>query len=52
MMGGVLTSTIMFYVLVYWALGINDYPRSIFVIDSVLLVGLLAGVRLPFENLS
>ena len=45
--GGVLTSTIVFYGWVYLALGINDYPRSVFVIDSVLLVGLLAGVRLP-----
>jgi FlaA1/EpsC-like NDP-sugar epimerase/lipopolysaccharide/colanic/teichoic acid biosynthesis glycosyltransferase len=45
--GGVLTSTIMFYGLVYWALGINDYPRTVFVIDGVLLVGFLAGVRLP-----
>src|SRR5438105_15521297 len=32
--GGVFTSTIMFYVLVYWALDIHDYPRSVFVIDS------------------
>src|SRR4029077_4426077 len=46
-LGGVLTSTIMFYGWVYLALGINGYPRSIFVIDAVVLVGLLAGVRLP-----
>src|SRR5580765_8290455 len=45
--GGVLASTILFYGWVYLALGINDYPRSIFVIDGVLLVGFLAGVRLP-----
>jgi FlaA1/EpsC-like NDP-sugar epimerase/lipopolysaccharide/colanic/teichoic acid biosynthesis glycosyltransferase len=45
--GGVLLSTILFYGWVYLALGINDYPRSIFVIDCVLLVGFLAGVRLP-----
>jgi FlaA1/EpsC-like NDP-sugar epimerase/lipopolysaccharide/colanic/teichoic acid biosynthesis glycosyltransferase len=47
--GGVLTSTILFYGLVYWALGINDYPRTIFVIDGVLLIGFLAGVRLPLR---
>lgn len=47
--GGVLTSTIMFYGLVHWALGINDYPRTVFVIDAVLLIGLLAGVRLPLR---
>ncbi len=45
--GGILTSTIIFYGWVYWVLGINDYPRTVFVIDSVLLVGFLAGVRLP-----
>ena len=45
--GGVLTSTIMFYGWVYLVLGINDYPRTVFVIDGVLLVGFLAGVRLP-----
>ncbi len=47
--GGVLTSTLVFYGLVYWALGINDYPRTVFVIDSVLLIGFLAGVRLPMR---
>ncbi|HSQ91401.1 MAG TPA: polysaccharide biosynthesis protein, partial [Nitrospiraceae bacterium] len=47
--GGVLTSTILFYGVVYLTLGISDYPRSVFVIDSVLLVGLLAGVRLPLR---
>ncbi len=45
--GGVLTSTIVFFCWVHFGLGINDYPRSVFVIDAVLLVGLLAGVRLP-----
>ncbi|HYM87989.1 MAG TPA: SDR family NAD(P)-dependent oxidoreductase [Nitrospiraceae bacterium] len=49
MVGGVLTSTIMFYGLVYMGLGLTGYPRSIFVIDGVLLVGFLAGVRLPFR---
>jgi len=47
--GGVLTSTLVFYGLVYWALGINDYPRTVFVIDGVLLIGFLAGVRLPLR---
>ena len=44
---GVLTSTIVFYGWVCWAMEINDYPRSVFVIDSILLIGLLAAVRLP-----
>jgi FlaA1/EpsC-like NDP-sugar epimerase len=43
----VLTSAILFYGLVESVLGIHGYPRSIFAIDSVLLVGLLAAVRLP-----
>jgi len=44
---GVLTSTLAFYCWVYWVIGIDAYPRSIFVIDSLLLVGFLAAVRLP-----
>jgi FlaA1/EpsC-like NDP-sugar epimerase len=46
-LSGVLTSAIVFYGCVYWVMGVTDYPRSIFVIDSILLVGFLAGVRLP-----
>ncbi len=44
--GGVLSSTIIFYGWVHWVMGIHGYPRSIFAIDSVLLIGFLAGVRL------
>jgi len=46
-LSAVLSSTIVFYGWVYWVMGINDYPRSVFVIDAILLVGLLAGLRLP-----
>jgi len=46
-LGGVLTSTMVFYSWVYWALEMDNYPRSIYVIDSLLLVGFLTGVRLP-----
>jgi FlaA1/EpsC-like NDP-sugar epimerase/lipopolysaccharide/colanic/teichoic acid biosynthesis glycosyltransferase len=46
-LSGVLASTIIFYGWVYWGMGMNDYPRSIYVIDSLLLIGFLAGVRLP-----
>ena len=45
--GGVLTSTVVFYGWVHWVMGISGYPRSIFAIDAILLIGLLAGVRLP-----
>jgi len=44
--GGVLTSTVVFYVWVHWVMGIHSYPRSIFAIDAILLIGFLAGVRL------
>jgi len=44
---GVATSTMAFYFLVRWGMAMTEYPQSIFVIDSVLLVGFIAGVRLP-----
>jgi FlaA1/EpsC-like NDP-sugar epimerase len=40
---GILTSTIMFYVLIHWGLGAVEYPRSIFIVDAILLVFFLAG---------
>ncbi len=44
---GVLTSTMLFYGWVNWGTDIVSYPRSIFIIDSLLLIGFLTGVRLP-----
>jgi FlaA1/EpsC-like NDP-sugar epimerase/lipopolysaccharide/colanic/teichoic acid biosynthesis glycosyltransferase len=44
---GVLTSTLLFYGWVNWGMEIGNYPRSIFIIDSLLLIGFLTGVRLP-----
>jgi FlaA1/EpsC-like NDP-sugar epimerase/lipopolysaccharide/colanic/teichoic acid biosynthesis glycosyltransferase len=44
--GGVLTSTVVFYGWVHWVMDLHSYPRSIFAIDAILLVGFLAGVRL------
>jgi FlaA1/EpsC-like NDP-sugar epimerase/lipopolysaccharide/colanic/teichoic acid biosynthesis glycosyltransferase len=44
--GAVLTSAVVFYGWVHWVMGINGYPRSIFAIDAILLIGFLAGVRL------
>jgi len=43
---GVLVSTVAFIGWVYWVMGIYNYPRSIFAIDAILVVGFLAGVRL------
>jgi FlaA1/EpsC-like NDP-sugar epimerase len=44
---GVLTSTVLFYAWVNWGMDIGSYPRSIFIIDCLLLIGFLTGVRLP-----
>ncbi len=43
---GVLTSTAGFYVLVHGFLGLTGYPRSVFLVDSVLLICFLGGIRL------
>jgi FlaA1/EpsC-like NDP-sugar epimerase len=43
---GILTSTIIFYALTHWGLGTAEYPRSIFIVDAILLVGFLCGIRL------
>ena len=43
---GVLTSTVMFYVLVHWIFGLRKYPLSIFIIDSLLLIFFMGGARL------
>lgn len=44
--GGVVASTFLFYLLVHWWLGATEYPRSIFIIDSILLIFFLGGIRL------
>ena len=44
--GGVFASTVLFSALVHWGFGVTDYPRSIFFIDSVLLILFMGGVRL------
>lgn len=44
---GVLVSTIAFYCVVHWGVGMSEYPRSVFIIDSILLIGFVTGVRLP-----
>lgn len=42
----VLISTVVFYGWVHWIMEVSSYPRSIFAIDAILLVGFLVGVRL------
>jgi FlaA1/EpsC-like NDP-sugar epimerase len=43
---GTLTSTIIFYALTHWGFGAVEYPRSIFIVDAILLLFFLAGIRL------
>jgi FlaA1/EpsC-like NDP-sugar epimerase/lipopolysaccharide/colanic/teichoic acid biosynthesis glycosyltransferase len=44
---GVLAGTVIFYWVVHWGIEVTGYPRSIFIIDSLLLVAFMTGVRLP-----
>jgi FlaA1/EpsC-like NDP-sugar epimerase len=46
---GVVTSTILFYLLVHWGYGLRGYPLSIFIIDSMLLIFFVGGSRLTFR---
>jgi FlaA1/EpsC-like NDP-sugar epimerase len=43
---GVISSTVGFYLLVHGFLGNSGYPRSVFLVDSVLLICFLGGIRL------
>lgn len=44
---GVMSSTIVLYAWTRWVMEVTGYPRSIFIIDAMLLIGFVAGVRLP-----
>jgi len=43
---GVISSTIVLYLVVYWGFGFTHYPRSVFIIDTLLLIFLMGGFRL------
>jgi FlaA1/EpsC-like NDP-sugar epimerase len=43
---GILSSTLVFSLLVYWGFHLADYPLSVMVIDAVLLTCFMGGVRL------
>ena len=42
---GVAVSTLFFYLVVHWGLGLLDYPRSVFIVDSMVLIFLVGGLR-------
>lgn len=44
---GVVSSTLVLYAWTRWGMGVREYPRSIFIIDAILLISFSAGVRLP-----
>ncbi len=44
--GGVLTSSAVFFALVRWGFGATAFPRSVVLIDALVLVSLLGGIRL------
>jgi FlaA1/EpsC-like NDP-sugar epimerase len=44
--GAVCVSSAIFFTLVTWGISVSAYPRSIYVIDSLVLVFLMGGVRL------
>jgi FlaA1/EpsC-like NDP-sugar epimerase len=46
LVGGVLASSLTFYFLVHFAFHLTAYPPSVFVVDSVLLLCMLGGLRL------
>jgi FlaA1/EpsC-like NDP-sugar epimerase len=46
---GVLTSTFVFYVLTHWIFSLKHYPQSIFIVDSILLIFLVGGIRLIYR---
>ena len=43
---GVCLSSVVFYVLVHFGLGETAYPRAVFFIDGMLLIGFMGGLRL------
>lgn len=49
---GVIGSALVFYAFISWVMGFADYPRSVFIIDAIVLVGFLVGVRLPSRVLN
>lgn len=47
---GVLASSLMFYLLVHWGFGLEDYPRSVFIVDTIILIFFMGGMRLAWRT--
>ena len=45
-LAAVLSTTLGFYLLIHWGFGLTSYPRSVFIIDALLLILFLGGIRL------
>jgi FlaA1/EpsC-like NDP-sugar epimerase len=46
---GASSSTVEFYLLVHWGFDLTAYPRSIFAIDTLVLICFIGGARLPWR---
>jgi FlaA1/EpsC-like NDP-sugar epimerase len=46
---GAVFSTVMFYFVTYWGFGLTEYPRSIFIIDTLLIIFFMGGARLAWR---
>ena len=44
--GATLSGSVAFFALVHWGFGLTGYPRSVFLIDSLVLILLLGGMRM------
>ena len=47
---GVGLSSVLFYSQVHWVMGALEYPRSVFIMDAMLLIFLMGGTRLSYRT--